>query len=79
MEKIYVGQDITNSINYFGSAKESVIAKDFSAEERKRFSITKEILWESETMDKKEVNQKESEFIKAYKSNDPLVGYNQKT
>jgi hypothetical protein len=55
--KIYVGQDITNSINYFGSAKSSLIAKDFTMEERRKFTCTKEILWESETMDPKEVNK----------------------
>ncbi len=77
--KIYIGQDVTNSINYFGSAKSSLIAKDFTTEERKRFTCTKEILWESETMDPKEVNKKETEFILLYKSNDPRIGYNLKT
>ena len=30
--KIYVGQDRTNSINYFGSANENLIAKNFTHE-----------------------------------------------
>ena len=28
--KIYIGQDRTNSINYFGSASDTLIANDFS-------------------------------------------------
>ena len=43
----------------------------------KDFTIRKEILWESETATDQIVNQKEIEFIKFYKSNDPTVGYNQ--
>ena len=47
--KIYVGQDRTDSINYFGSASNELIAKDFTREQRQDFTIRKEILWESET------------------------------
>ena len=75
--KIYIGQDRTNSINYFGSASSELIAKDFTQEQRRSFTITREILWASETASRTEVNQKEIEFIRRYKSNDPSVGYNQ--
>ena len=75
--KIYVGQDITDSINYFGSASSAVIAADFTREQRRCFTITKEILWESETASRTEVNEKELEFILALRANDPAVGYNQ--
>ena len=74
--KIYIGQDRTNSINYFGSANSQIIAKDFTIEERKRFSITREILWESETASQTEIAQKEIEYIKLYNSNNPNIGYN---
>lgn len=47
--KIYVGQDRTDSINYFGSPANALIARDFSREQRRRFTVTREILWESET------------------------------
>lgn len=30
--KIYVGQDRTNSINYFGSASDELITRDFTWE-----------------------------------------------
>lgn len=30
--KIYIGQDRTNSINYFGSASSALIARDFTPE-----------------------------------------------
>lgn len=75
--KIYVGSDITDSINYFGSADSSLIEKDFTREQRRDFTIRKEIIWESEDATKSEVIKKEMEFIKSLKSNDPNVGYNQ--
>jgi hypothetical protein len=75
--KIYVGQDRTDSINYFGSADSALIAKDFTREQRRRFTITREILWESEAATQVEVTQKEIEFIHTLKANDPAIGYNQ--
>jgi hypothetical protein len=75
--KIYVGKDLTDSINYFGSANDALIAKDFSREARRDFSIRREILWESGTASNTEVNQKEVEFIFALKANNPVIGYNQ--
>ena len=74
--KIYIGQDLTDSINYFGSANSKVIEKDFTKEERQNFTITKKILWESEDASKSQVNEKELEYIKKYRSNNPDVGYN---
>lgn len=75
--KIYIGKDLTDSINYFGSASSSLIGLDFKREERKDFSIRKEIIWESETATDTEVNQKEIEFIHYFESNNPAIGYNQ--
>jgi hypothetical protein len=74
--KIYVGQDRTGSINYFGSASSELIAKDFTREQQRNFTIRKEILWESETTTSAEVTVKEIELILALKSNDPAIGYN---
>jgi hypothetical protein len=75
--KIYVGKDLTDSINYFGSAASALIAADFTREQRRDFSVRREILWESETASDAEVNAKEVEFIHALRANDPAVGYNQ--
>jgi hypothetical protein len=75
--KIYIGKDLTDSINYFGSADIRLIERDFSREQRRNFTIRKEILWESETASDSEVNAKEIEFIRYLRSNDPNVGYNQ--
>jgi hypothetical protein len=72
--KIYIGKDLTNSINYFGSADGDLIASDFSDEERKDFTIRKQILFESNCS--KEVNRKEVELIREYKSNQAGIGYN---
>jgi hypothetical protein len=75
--KIYIGKDLTDSINYFGSADSKIIEKDFTREQRRDFIIRKEILWESETASDKEVNQKEISYIRLYKSNNSSIGYNQ--
>lgn len=74
--KIYVGQDRTNSINYFGSADSSLIAKDFPAEERRSFTVRRDILWEAENATRQEINAKELEYILLLQSNNPDVGYN---
>lgn len=75
--KIYIGKDLTDSINYFGSASSALIVKDFSREERRDFTIRKEIVWESKTATTKEVNAKEVELIRQFQSNNPNIGYNQ--
>lgn len=74
--KIYVGKDMTDSINYFGSANSEAIAKDFSRSERQRFSVTREILWRSETADAAVLARKEVDFIRTLRSNEPNIGYN---
>ena len=74
--KIYIGKDLTDSINYFGSADSDLIARDFTREERRDFTIRREILWESETASDSEVSQREVQFIREHRSNDPTVGYN---
>ena len=76
--KIYIGQDRTDSIGYFGSPDSKLIEKDFTAEQRRDFSIRKQILWESETATDAELNAKEIELIHELRSNDPAVGYNQR-
>ena len=75
--KIYIGKDLTGTLNYFGSADSKLIERDFSREEMRDFTIRKEILWESETATDEEVNRKEVEFIRALSSNNPSIGYNQ--
>jgi hypothetical protein len=74
--KVYIGKDLTDSINYFGSADSKLIEADFPREQRRDFTIRREILWESETASDQEVSAKEVEFIRSFRSNDPAVGYN---
>lgn len=74
--EIYVGKDLTDSINYFGSARSALSAADFTRESRQTFTITREILWQSDVASDAEVSQKEVEFIVRLKSNDPAIGYN---
>jgi hypothetical protein len=76
--KIYIGQDVTDSINYFGSASDALIAADFpDRESRRDFTVCRTILWESETATQAEVTAKECELILAHRANDPAIGYNQ--
>ncbi len=42
--KIYVGQDLTDSIRYFGSPNRKLLEKDFTPERKRDFTIRKEIL-----------------------------------
>ena len=74
--KIYVGKDLTGTLNYFGSADSRLIEKDFTPEAQRDFKIRKEILWESETASDADVNRKEVEYIRTLRSNDPEIGYN---
>ena len=76
--KIYVGKDLTDDINYFGSADRALLERDFTREQRRDFIIRREILWESATASDAEVNRKEIGLIRANRSNDPAVGYNQR-
>ncbi len=75
--KIYVGQDRTNSINYFGSASDALIARDFTPEQRQCFTVTRDILWSSDSATREEVTRVEMRFIVELRANDPAVGYNQ--
>jgi hypothetical protein len=74
--KIYVGVDLTDSITYFGSASSKLVAEDFTREQRKSFTVTREILYESEMATDQEMKRKEVELIKLHRSNDPSIGYN---
>ncbi len=75
--KIYIGQDRTDDINYFGSADSRLIERDFTREQRRDLTIRKEIIWESEVATATELCQKEVEFIRQHRSNEPAIGYNQ--
>ena len=70
--KIYIGKDVTDSTNYFGSASGQLIARDFTREQRRDFTIRKEIVWESASASDAEVSAKEIEFIRVHRSNDPI-------
>ena len=74
--KIYIGKDLTGTLNYFGSADSTIIEKDFSESEQDDFTIRKQLLRRSETASEREVNLMEVEFIKKFESNNPAIGYN---
>lgn len=74
--KIYIGKDLTGTLTYFGSPNSRVVEDDFTPEQRRDFTVRKEILWESNTATDAEVAAKEVELIRAHRSNDPAIGYN---
>ncbi len=74
--KIYVGKDLTGTLNYFGSADSRLIEQDFTPERRRDFTVRKQILWESDAATDAEVNRLEVEYIRSLHANDPAVGYN---
>ena len=74
--KINIGKDLTGTVNYFGSVNSALIQNDFTSEQSRDFTVRKEILWQSDTATDRQVNAKEVEFIRAFRSNDPAVGYN---
>lgn len=73
--KIYIGKDLTNSINYWGSASSTLIARDFTPKERMDMTIRREVIFMSD--EASEINRIESVFIREYQSNNPDIGYNQ--
>jgi hypothetical protein len=74
--KIYVGQDLTDDINYFGSADSVLIEKDFTKQQRRSFTVTREILWQSRKATREQVNATEKALILSLRANDPRIGYN---
>ena len=75
--KIYIGQDLTDTIDYFGSPDSNLIEQDFTREQRRDFTIRKELLLElPDTTDNSEVTRHEIAFIIEFGSNDPARGYN---
>jgi hypothetical protein len=76
--KIYVGMDLTGTFRYFGSPDSKALEADFTPEQRRDFTIRREIIWESDVATDSEVRQKEIAFIRELRSNDPAIGYNKR-
>jgi len=74
--KIYIGQDRTDDVNYFGSADAFTISKDFSFEEKQDFTIRKEVLERRENISIRQLNLLERLHIIKNRSAYPDVGYN---
>lgn len=77
--KIYIGKDAIGSARYVGSPDRELVNADFATlpvEQRRDYSLRKEILWESDSATDAELSAKEVEYIRAYRSNDPAIGYN---
>lgn len=74
--KIYIGQDRTDDINYFGSADSFTIAKDFTARQRQCFTICKEIVCRLKNCTIQELNECERLWIEKCQSHKPDKGYN---
>jgi hypothetical protein len=75
-DKIYIGKDLTGTFRYFGSPNSKLLESDFTDEEKKDFTLRREILWQSNEATDSEVNKKEVEQILKFQSNNPKIGYN---
>lgn len=77
--KVYVGKDSIGSCRYMGSPSMDVVNEDFASltpEQRKDYTIRKQILWESADCTDKELAAMEVHFIRENQSNNPAFGYN---
>ena len=74
--KIYVGMDLTGTFRYFGSWSSALVSADFTEDQQHDFTIRREILWQSDNASDGEVRQKEIEYIRAFRSDEPATGYN---
>ncbi len=74
--KIYIGKDLTGSLNYYGSADNQYLENDFPEYLKTYFTIKKEIIWQSDIATDQEVNKVEVELIRKFQSNNPIIGYN---
>ena len=62
-----------------GTPDRDLVNSDFANltdEQRRDYTIRKQILWESSTATEAELSAKEVEMIRAHRSNDPTIGYN---
>jgi hypothetical protein len=65
--KISIDQDITDTLNYFGSASSKLIEQDFTRGQRRDFTIRKEILLEfSDDTDNREISRQEIALIREH-------------
>lgn len=75
--KIYIGLDLTGTLNYFGSANSKLLAQDFTREQQRNFTIRKEILEEyPDDTDNTELYRREIDLIREHGANNPTKGYN---
>jgi hypothetical protein len=73
--KIYIGQDRTDDIAYFGSCNRALLAADMF-EHRYDFTIRRQILVEVRDTTIADLTRLERQYIQRYQSNDPAIGYN---
>jgi hypothetical protein len=74
--KIYIGQDRTDDICYFGSACRTLLTADFTKKQRKDFTIRKELVEELVDTTIEQLNLAERSWIERCRSYDPAIGYN---
>jgi len=60
--KIYIGKDLTGTFRYFGSPNSKLLESDFTNDEKRDFTIRREISWQCNDATDREANKKESEL-----------------
>jgi hypothetical protein len=68
--------DLTATFRYFGSVDSKSLEEDCTPEQRRDFTIRRQILWESEDAEDAVVRRKGIDFVRELRSNDPAIGYN---
>jgi hypothetical protein len=77
--KIYIGKDSVGSYRYFGSPDIATVNGDFMQlpeQQRRDYTVRKQILWESEEASEEKLSEMEIKFIREHKSTNPEIGYN---
>ena len=74
--KIYIGQDRTDDICYFGSACRALLTADFTRAQRRDFTVRKELVEELVDTTIAQLNMAERDWIERCRSYDPEIGYN---
>ena len=74
MEKFILVRILLFRLLTIGSVNSELVAKDFSEDQMRDFSVRKQIIYESESTE--EINKIESLLIVEHGANNPEIGYN---
>lgn len=74
--KVFIGKDGRGSITCFEGYSREAVEADFRNVILPAFSITKEVLWESEKAGEEEMETVVERYVRMFRADDPQFGYN---